>query len=258
MATKNENKDGVKAPKAVKATKESVAVQSVKALQAVTKALQGIDGTIATINALPTIVENMQNDLTLGFEAFEVELEEKKAAKIAEMEATILEKDSEIVQREVKLNSLALFYQEKEAELSKQLIRTKEEAEYDNKIAIRESRIATAKEIAHRHGHVVIPTSDFEVLESAKNSNEQAIVDAVKKAETAAKIGYNAEVANIKNANALEVKDLQGKLEAALDKVNRLSEEVSYLKNEIKEARETTARTIQSLKSDVTVNNNGK
>jgi hypothetical protein len=258
MATKNENKDGVKAPKAVKATKESVAVQSVKALQAVTKALQGIDDSIATINALPTIVKDMQNDLTLGFEAFEVELEEKKATKVAEMEATILAKDGEIAQKEVKIASLDLFYQEKEAELRKQLARTKEEAEYDNKIAIRESKITTAKEIANRYDYVVIPGYDFEVLAVAKNSNEQAIADAVKKAETAAEIGYNAEVTNIKNANALEVKDLQGKLEAALDKVNRLSEEVAYLKNEIKEARETTAKTIQSLKSDVTVNNNGK
>lgn len=258
MATKNENKDGVKAPKTVKVTKESVAVQSVKALQAVTKALQGIDDTIATINALPTIVENIQNDLTLGFEAFEVELEEKKAAKIAEMEAIILAKDSEIAQREVKVDSLDAFYQEKDAELRKQLARTKEEAEYENKIAVRESKILTAKEIAYRHGYVVIPTSDFEVLEAAKNSNEQAIVDAVKKAETAAKISYNSEVANIKNANALEVKDLQGKLEAALDKANRLTEEVAYLKNEIKEARESSAKTIMALKSDVTVNNNGK
>lgn len=258
MATKNENKDGVKAPKTVKASKESVAVQSVKALQAVTKALQGIDDTIATINALPTIVENMQNDLTLGFEAFEVELEEKKAAKIAEMEADIAAKNEEIVSKNLSIDSLRTFYSEKEAELRKQLARTKEEVEYDNKIAIRESKIVTAKNIANSYDHVVIPSSEHILLNAAKDANDQEIADAVKKAETTARISYNAEVANIKNSNALTVKDLEGKLEAAVDKANRLAEEVAYLKNEIKEARETTAKTIQSLKSDVTVNNSGK
>ena len=239
------------APKTSKS--ESVAVQQINLLAKLGKTIEQIPEIVAQIGALPSMVETLKADATLGLQTFTVAIEEAKAEKQAELDAMLAAKEAEVLACEAKIEGLEATFKALLEDFKKKQERDIEQIAFDNQKMIRENRFETARSIVNGNGYEVVGKQELAELKSKVTFNQEAMDEAVKSAETKAKVSYNAEVANIKSTNALTVKELEIKLKAEQDRANRLEDEVAYLKGEITATRATIEKSVAAAKADVTV-----
>ena len=249
---------------ATKPTTASVAGKTVATLQKLEVQLKSLSSVIDELNSLPETVEVMKNDLSLGFDVFVATEEERKAtfleaieteinAKREAKEAILKALEVEEAEKREDIAELKVEFEKEQAAHNLSLTRSKEALTYEYQKDVRDLRQKTAEDISKQLGLKLVNAEEFSKLEQAAQANVEAIEKAAKDAEVKAKIGYNAEVANIKASNALEVKELQIKLAASEDKVSRLEAEVLYLKGEITATRLTIEKSVAAAKADVTV-----
>ena len=253
MADEKQTKK-VSKPAAKTTKQESVAIQQINLLAKLGKTIEQIPDIVAQIESLPAMVETLKADATLGLQTFSVAIEEAKAEKQAELDTLIAAKEAEVLAWETKINELDITFKAKLEDFTKQQERNIEQITFDNQKMIRENRFETASSIVKGNGYEIVAKQELAELKSKVVLNQEALDEAVKSAETKAKISYNAEVSNIKSSNALTVKELEIRLKAEQDRADRLETEVEYLKNEITATRATIEKSVAAAKADVTVN----
>jgi hypothetical protein len=223
---------------------ESIQVKSIAAINKAGTLVGQVPKVLEAFNEIKEELQIIKDDMDLGLQQYEAEIEERKGALNESFDA--LEKD-----RQEALDLLDETIRTKKSSNAKEM----EELNYQHTKAKERESLATAEVIAEKYGKMVVEQEfvanlDANVEEKLSNLRETHEAELKEKSR-----GYAIAENKLKAEASKEKVVLETQLEAAQNRISDLTETVTYLKAQLNAEREASTERVASLKSDVTVNN---